>query len=81
MDDLGVTLADVAKTILIGIGSLTLWLLKKLGDKHIDSVTELRNELKESREEINKRLDKFLEAHHDLVSRVKVIESKLDERD
>lgn len=34
----GVTLAEAAKAILIGIGSITLWLLKKLGDKHVNSL-------------------------------------------
>lgn len=81
MEEIGISVQEVAKAVLIGMGSLIIWLLKKLGDKHVSSITDLKDELKASRVEINVRLDRFLEMHHDLVGRVKVIESKIDHRD
>jgi hypothetical protein len=38
---LGITFAEAMKAILIGIGSITLWLLKKLGDKHMSSLDKV----------------------------------------
>ena len=35
---IGLTLAEITRAILLGIASLTIWLLKKLGDKHLTAM-------------------------------------------
>jgi hypothetical protein len=38
---IGITIAEVLKAVLVGIGSITLWLLKKLGDTHVATLDTL----------------------------------------
>lgn len=63
---IGFTIAEAAKAILIGIGSITLWLLKKLGDKHIASL-----------DTVIAKQDLILERVSGLDTRVAVLEAQM----
>jgi hypothetical protein len=63
--DGGLTAAELLKGLLAGIGAVAVWLLKKLGDKHIQGI-----------EDLAKRIDKLVERADNLAERVTVVEVK-----
>jgi len=64
--EIGITIAEIAKAVLVGIGSVTLWLLKKLGDKHMASL-----------DDVVQKQDLILKNISGIDTRVAVLESQM----
>jgi hypothetical protein len=62
----GWTITEIARAILIGMGSVTLWLLKKLGDKHVQSL-----------DTVVAKQDLILDKMSGLTTRVAVLEARI----
>jgi hypothetical protein len=76
MDDMVISFSDIGKAIVVGMVTLVVWIFKKLGTEHIDSVKSLREEIAESRKETIERLDRMTTAMHEISDRVTVVEVK-----
>ena len=63
--EFSVSVAEVVKAILAGLGTIAIWILKKIGDKHIASLDRL-----ESNQEL------ILKEVSGLATRVAVVETK-----
>lgn len=66
--EIGFSMAEIARAVLIGLGSVTLWLLKKLGDKHVTTL-----------EEVMKKQDLILHKISGTEVRLAVLESRVDQ--
>jgi hypothetical protein len=64
--DVGFTFSEAIKAILVGLASIAIWLLKKLGEQHIVSINSL-----------NGKIDKLIEKMEMLSERVTVVEVRM----
>ena len=65
MSDPAFTFGEIVKAIMTGLGAAAIWLLKKLGDKHIETI-----------ENLSDRIDRIIDRMDKLSERVTVIEVK-----
>ncbi len=74
---LSMSIAEILKSILLGLGTVAVWLLKKLGDKHIESIEDFKGEL----QKLNERIESLIDKISSLSERVVAIEVKQEKRD
>lgn len=63
---IAVTFAEVIKAVFAGLATVAVWLLKKLGERHIASIDTL-----------NLKMDKLIDRMEILAERVTVVEVRM----